>query len=248
MYVGDVTSAARWVLEQTAEDNSGGYVCLCNVHFVIEARRNHKLGLSLENAAMVFPDGAPLAWLLRRVGYRSARRIAGPDLMIQVMDDGRDSNVRHFLFGSSESVLLSLHKRLLDLYPGIQFAGCLSPPFFRLGEDDGMGEFVEEINDAQPDIVWLSLGCPKEGLWMARYAQDLAPAVVVGVGAAFDFHSGVKTRAPAWMQRVGLEWLYRLAAEPQRLAVRYLSTNGSFVVLAALELMKRKLHSPGEVD
>jgi N-acetylglucosaminyldiphosphoundecaprenol N-acetyl-beta-D-mannosaminyltransferase len=160
--------------------------------------------------------------------------------MTEVIDRGRESHVRHFLFGSSESVLSSLRERLLELYPGANFVGAVSPPMLDPGEAKKMAAFVRDLNDAEPDIVWLSLGCPKEGLWMANFAQELAPAVVVGVGAAFDFHAGAKVRAPAWMQRAGLEWLHRLAAEPRRLFGRYIRTNSSFLILAAVELVERR--------
>ena len=239
IFVGDVASAASWVIER-ALAGAGGYVCFCNVHLFVMARHDDEVCRALAGAALAFPDGWPIAWLQRRLGYWSAARIAGPDLMARVIEDGRGFGIRHFLLGSSEDVLRRLEERLARTFPGAEIAGRLTLPFYEAGDFSGTEEAISEVRRASPDIVWLSLGCPKQELWMLRYGYALlAPALVAGVGAAFDFHAGTKRRAPDWMQRTGLEWLHRLLSEPRRLASRYARTNSEFLFLVGRELGRR---------
>lgn len=233
---GDIDSAADLVIER-ARGGEGGFACLCNVHVLVTARRDESVRAALRDAWVVFPDGAPVAWLQRRLGARGAQRIAGPDLMPLVIDRGRGVGLRHFLYGSTQSVLNSLERSLARRYPGAEFVGTYAPPF---------GKAIDEANldavvSAEPDVVWCALGAPKQELWMSRNAGALRPALLVGVGAAFDFNAGTKTRAPEWMQSTGLEWLHRLGGEPARLAPRYLTTNYAFVVTAAKALLKERL-------
>ena len=239
IFVGDVASAAGWVVDR-ALGGAGGYVCLCNVHLFVVARHEDEVHRALAGAALAFPDGWPIAWLQRRLGRRSATRVAGPDLMARVIADGRSVRLRHFLLGSSEGVLGRLEESLHRRFPGAEIAGRRSLPFFEADDFSGTEAAVAEVRRASPHVVWLSLGCPKQELWMLRYAQELAPALVAGVGAAFDFHAGTKPRAPAWMQRAGLEWLHRLMSEPRRLASRYSRTNSEFLLLAARALVRQR--------
>ena len=233
-FVGDLDTAADLVM-QRATSGGGGYVCLCNVHLLMLAQRDDAVRTALRDAALVFPDGAPVAWLERRVGCESARRVAGAELMAGVLDRGRAAGLQHYLFGSTRPVLANLVESLESRYPELEIAGAEAPRFDR----------IEEI--APPDdigsagIVWCALGAPKQELWMQRFAKQLAPAVVVGVGAAFDFLAGTKKRAPVWMQRRGLEWLHRLSCEPHRLAGRYVTTNSQFLIRASAELARRRL-------
>jgi N-acetylglucosaminyldiphosphoundecaprenol N-acetyl-beta-D-mannosaminyltransferase len=239
IFVGDVASGASWVIERSAA-GSGGYVCLCNVHLFVAARHDDEVRRALENASMVFPDGWPIAWLQRRLGYGSASRVAGPDLMARVLADGRGFELRHHLLGSTDSVLRRLEANLGREYPGAKIVGTLSLPFFDRAEHVPMQAAIGKVRRSGPDVVWLALGCPKQELWMLRYAAELAPAVVVGVGAAFDFHAGTKRRAPLPVQKAGLEWLYRLSVEPRRLAGRYVRTNAEFLFVAGRALLARK--------
>ena len=239
IFVGEVATGARWLLDR-ALAGDGGYVCLCNVHLFVVARQEDEVGRALAGAALAFPDGWPIAWLQRRLGNRSATRVAGPDLMARVIADGRGFGVRHFLLGSSDGVLGRLEENLRRRFPGAEIAGRLSLPFFAPGELGVTEPAIAEVRRASPHVVWLSLGCPKQELWMLRYAQELAPALVAGVGAAFDFHAGTKPRAPAWVQRAGLEWLHRLLSEPRRLASRYARTNSEFLLLAGRELLRQR--------
>jgi N-acetylglucosaminyldiphosphoundecaprenol N-acetyl-beta-D-mannosaminyltransferase len=239
IFVGEVASGARWLVER-ALAGGGGYVCLCNVHLFVVARHDDEVRRALAGAALAFPDGWPIAWLQRHLGHPMAMRVAGPDLMARAIADGRGSGVRHFLLGSTEDVVRGLEENLARRFPGAEIVGRLSLPFFERNDFIGTDSVIADVRRASPHIVWLSLGCPKQELWMLRYGRELAPALVAGVGAAFDFHAGTKRRAPAWVQRAGLEWLHRLLSEPMRLGSRYARTNSEFLLLASRELLRRR--------
>jgi N-acetylglucosaminyldiphosphoundecaprenol N-acetyl-beta-D-mannosaminyltransferase len=229
LFAGTAAAAADAVVER-AGAGAGGYACLCNVHVLVSSQHDPPLRGALDGAWTVFPDGWPVAWLLRRTGAPGSERIAGADLMQVVL--GRPG-LRHFLLGSTEDVL----ERLAARFPAAAIAGAYAPPF---GSHDELGGAAEVAAAARADVVWCGLGAPKQELWMRRHAAALAPALVLGVGAAFDFLAGAKRRAPLWMQAASLEWLHRLASEPRRLAGRYARTNGEFVVRAAVELSRRR--------
>jgi len=230
-FAGDLREATALLVDH-ARSGEGGFVSLMNVHVAITAQRDDGVRSALGDAWKVFPDGAPISWLERRRGAQRAERVAGPDLMLAVLRESLD--LRHFLFGSTPEVLARLERRLPEAVPGLRLAGSLGPA--RGQESDA--STIEQVRAAKPHVVWVALGAPKQELWARRHAAALAPALLVGVGAAFDFHAGSKPRAPRWMQRAGLEWLHRLASEPRRLAWRYASTNTRFVYLAARELVR----------
>jgi N-acetylglucosaminyldiphosphoundecaprenol N-acetyl-beta-D-mannosaminyltransferase len=186
---------------------------------------------------MVFPDGVPIAWLGRRAGVEEADRACGIDVLPLVADLGRPYGLRHFLFGSTPETLVALERRLCAAYPGVAIVGTLSPPMAPLDHIDLLDE-TERIRAADPDIVWCGLGAPKQELWMQRFARELEPALTLGVGAAFDLVGGTKPRAPYWMQRRGLEWLYRLGCEPRRLGGRYIRTNTEFVLRVVRDVVR----------
>jgi N-acetylglucosaminyldiphosphoundecaprenol N-acetyl-beta-D-mannosaminyltransferase len=236
--VGDLEIAATAVLER-ALSADGGYACLGSVHSLVSAVHDPAVRLALDDAWVVFPDGAPVAWLQRRTGARGATRIAGTDLMTRVFDLGQANGLRHYLYGSTDPVLARLTRRLGDSFPDATICGSCSPPFAAFDAPE-VARSVEAVRSAKPQVVWCGLGMPKQELWMRRYAPSLAPALVLGVGAAFDFIAGNKRRAPKSMQRLGLEWLYRLAAEPRRLSGRYLRTNSEFVALLGWEMLYRR--------
>jgi N-acetylglucosaminyldiphosphoundecaprenol N-acetyl-beta-D-mannosaminyltransferase len=215
---------------------AGGYVCLCNVHVLMTAKGHMEVREALESARAVFADGGPIAWLQRRSGC-DAERVAGPDLFAAVISEGRAQGLRHFLFGASESVLAGLTSELQSLYPGVRIVGAIAPPV--ASHEQLGGRWVEQIRASRPHIIWCALGAPKQELWANRFAAEVAPSLIVGVGAAFEFVAGTKTRAPMWMQRAGLEWLHRLAQEPRRLAPRYLSSNAQFAALVVSRMVRR---------
>jgi N-acetylglucosaminyldiphosphoundecaprenol N-acetyl-beta-D-mannosaminyltransferase len=213
------------------------YVCICNAHSVVTAREDPNFMQALRGADLATPDGAPVAWMLRRLGVAGQGRVSGPDLMVEYIKHAAARGESVFLFGSTESTLARLREELLNRWPRLQIAGALSPPFRATTEAEDAA-FVDVINRSGARTVWVSLGCPKQELWMAAHHGRIQ-AVMIGVGAAFEFHAGKLARAPQWMRERGLEWLHRLASEPRRLWRRYLLTNSAFVLAAAVQLLKR---------
>jgi N-acetylglucosaminyldiphosphoundecaprenol N-acetyl-beta-D-mannosaminyltransferase len=211
------------------------YVCVTGVHGIIESRRGATVRAIHNTAGLVVPDGMPLVWLLRRGGYRNSGRVYGPDLMLRLLERSLTQNFTHFLYGATEATLVQLRAKLTARFPGLRVVGSLAPPFRALtpAEDDAV---VEAINRADPDIVWIGLSTPKQEIWMAEHRSRLNARVLLGVGAAFDIHAGRHRQAPGWMQRSGLEWLFRLCQEPRRLGRRYLYNNPRFV----LEIIAQK--------
>ena len=234
----DLDTAAQRVIEMV-QRGDGGYVSTCNVHVVVTANRNPQYRAALEGAAMRVPDGWPVAWMQRRLGIGSARRIPGPDLMEHLLNVGTQDNLSHFLLGSTPGVLLSLENQISKRLPSARVVGTYSPSFDELG-DRPDADVVHLIRSKQPSIVWVGLGAPKQDFWMSMYSEALAPSVLIGVGAAFDFSAGVRPRAPEWMRNSGLEWAHRLASEPRRLTWRYLRTNSEFLVRAGSQLLRRE--------
>lgn len=221
-----------------AKRRESKYVCACNVHVVVTANRDVRLAAAIENADLATADGMPIAWSIRQAGFREQTRINGPDLMLRSCIRAGQDGVPIFLFGSATSTLAALRAKLLALCPNLRVAGMYSPPFrqFSAAED---AEFAAMINCSGAGIVFVGLGCPKQELWMERQRGNVN-AVMIGVGAAFDYHSGTLRRAPVWMQRIGLEWLFRFAAEPRRLWRRYLVTNSLFIAAMTAQLIRAK--------
>jgi N-acetylglucosaminyldiphosphoundecaprenol N-acetyl-beta-D-mannosaminyltransferase len=232
LLAGGLDDAAADLVARAAS-RRGGYACLCNVHLLMTATHRTDVASALDGAWGVFADGAPVAWLQRRE-VPAAERVAGANLLLRGAEAGRAEGLRHFLYGSTDIVLARLQARLESAVPGIAICGSYAPPF----EDSPGG--LDRIVAAEPHVVWCGLGAPKQELWLAQNAGELAPAVSIGVGAAFDFLAETKARAPVWMQRSGLEWLHRLAAEPRRLGARYARTNSEFLLRAAAELARRR--------
>ncbi len=213
-----------------------GYVCLCTVNGIAEARRDPDFRRIFNESWLTTPDGMPLVWM----GPPGVERVYGPDLMLAVCDAGRARGLRHFFYGGNPGVAEELAERLCARFPGLIIAGTFTPPFRELDEAE-MDGLRSEVSRARPDVVWVGLGTPKQERFMAGPGLSLGAALLVGVGAAFDFHSGRVPQAPRWMQRGGLEWLFRLCTEPRRLGPRYVTTNSLFVLrLAAQKLGIRR--------
>lgn len=212
-------------------------VCCCNVHSVITATRNPKFQEVIAAADMATVDGAPIAWMLRRLGFPEQERINGPDLMWKYCEATATLGGSIFLYGSSVETLSALQGRLMAAFPGLVIAGTFSPPYRSLTPEED-ARIIDAINASGASMVFVSLGCPKQELWMAEH-RGLIRAVMIGVGAAFDYHGGTLTRAPAWIRNAGFEWIYRLGAEPRRLWKRYLITNSLFLLGAARQLTGR---------
>lgn len=215
------------------------YVCVTGVHGVMESQRDPALRATLCRSGLTTPDGMPLVWLSKLQGFRHVERVYGPDLMLAVCARSVEKGYRHFLYGGDEELVGALAARLRQRYPGLSIVGTYAPPFRPLTPQEDAA-IVRAINDANPDIVWVGLSTPKQERWMADHHRRLDAAVMVGVGAAFDFNAGRKSQAPRWMQRNGLEWLFRLLQEPRRLGRRYLVNNPRFVVLVLAQTLRLK--------
>ncbi len=225
-----------------AQHNESRYVTICNAHVVVTASQDSAYRQVIESADMATPDGAPVAWMLRRQGFPEQQRINGPDLTWALARSCEAEGVSVYFYGSTAEALEKLRNCLLAAFPTLQIAGMESPPFRQLtAEEDAQA--VERINSSGAGFVFVGLGCPKQERWMSEH-KGRVEAVMIGVGAAFDFHAGTVSRAPAWMRDNGLEWLHRLASEPRRLWKRYLVTNTLFVVGAASQLLGRSGFSP----
>jgi N-acetylglucosaminyldiphosphoundecaprenol N-acetyl-beta-D-mannosaminyltransferase len=204
------------------------YVCVCNVHSVMECQRSAEVRHVFNQAGLVTPDGMPLVWLLRQAGYRHVSRVYGPDLMLAVIEQSQRTGHRHYFYGGVPGVADELAVAMRRRFPGITIAG-LSTPAFGPVRELCTEDVAERINRAQPDIVWVGMSSPKQDLWMSCMRARLRAPVLVGVGAAFDFHTGRVRQAPRWMMRSGLEWGFRLVQEPRRLWRRYLVDNPWFL-------------------
>ena len=219
------------------------YVCVTGVHGLVESQRDEELRRIHNAAGLVTPDGMPLVWLSRLKGFRHVERVYGPDLLLAVCEHSVKRSYRHFFYGGASGVAELLTSRLQSRFPGLHIVGTDSPPFRPLTPEEDLAA-VERINAAQPDIVWVGISTPKQERWMAAHVGRLTAPVLIGVGAAFDFHAGLKKQAPRWMQRSGLEWLFRLLSEPRRLGPRYLVNNPWFLWLVLLQALGRKPYAP----
>jgi N-acetylglucosaminyldiphosphoundecaprenol N-acetyl-beta-D-mannosaminyltransferase len=205
------------------------YLCVAAVHTVMESREDEALREAVDGAAFTVPDGQPLAWALRKLGHDIDARVYGPELMERACARAARSSQRFYLYGGHDDrALAQLTANLLDRHEGLQLAGGWSPPHRELSDGE-LDEVAARINAARPDVVWVGIGVPKQEKWMAAMRDRLDAPVLIGVGAAFDFHAGLVPQAPAWMQRRGLEWLFRLKQEPGRLWKRYARHNPRFV-------------------
>ena len=206
-----------------------GYICVTGVHGVMEAQTDDAFKKILNDAFLCTPDGMPMVWAGQLNGHREMRRVYGPDLMLDVCAWSEAIGAKHFFYGGADGVAELLAQKLKAKFPKLQVAGTFTPPFRALNTDEEKS-LAEQVRAAGPDILWVGLSTPKQEKFMAEYLPKLDATVMIGVGAAFDFHSGRVKQAPRWMQRSGLEWFYRLCSEPRRLAKRYFRNNPLFVL------------------
>jgi N-acetylglucosaminyldiphosphoundecaprenol N-acetyl-beta-D-mannosaminyltransferase len=211
------------------------YICAANVHVLMTAYDSGEFNKAVNHADLVTPDGMPLVWMLRLKGDKGQTRVYGPTLMLHVVEMAAREKIPVGFYGSNDQTLQKLILRLSGLYPGLKVAYAYSPPFRPLDVQES-AQITRDIAASGAHILFVGLGCPKQELWMAEQ-QGKIPAVMLGVGAAFDFHAGTKSQAPAWMQAIGLEWFFRLFHEPRRLAKRYLYNNPRFILLALADLL-----------
>jgi N-acetylglucosaminyldiphosphoundecaprenol N-acetyl-beta-D-mannosaminyltransferase len=222
-------------IDQWIAEGQRDYVCVSGVHGVMESQGDAELQRIHNAAGLVTPDGMPLVWLLKLGGIRYADRVYGPDLMLALFERAQARGYRHFFYGATDDTIERLSGNLLEKFPGSVIAGSYAPPFRPLTaeEDD---DVVRRINQSGADIVWVGLSTPKQERWMAAHRDRLSAGALIGVGAAFDFHAGLKLQAPRFIQRSGFEWLFRMAVEPRRLWRRYLTNNPRFVLRVATQL------------
>ena len=219
-----------WLIDFTKKnirELSGNYLCVSNVHTTVMSYDDKTYCAVQNGGIMAIPDGGPLSSVGRKRGFSQMERTTGPDYLKEILKISAKEGYRHFFYGSTEETLGKLQKHLEEHYPGVQVAGMYSPPFRNLTEKENT-EIIRMINESQADFVWIGLGAPKQECWMAAH-QGKVDGFMVGVGAAFDYLAGNIERAPMWMQRANLEWLYRLLQEPQRLFKRYFYTNTKFI-------------------
>lgn len=211
-----------------------GYVCVSGVHGVIESRKDKALRRILTHAFLNVPDGMPLVWTGRTQGFKGMGRVYGPDLMLYVCKDSVAQGTSHFLYGGKEGVVEELKTTLEQRFPGIRIVGTYCPPFRPL-KDEEAAELARQVSATQPDLFWVGLSTPKQERFMAEYLPRLDTRIMLGVGAAFDLHTGRMTDAPAWVKQIGMQWFHRLCQEPRRLARRYGMIVPTFLFLIALQ-------------
>jgi N-acetylglucosaminyldiphosphoundecaprenol N-acetyl-beta-D-mannosaminyltransferase len=235
----DYDQALQW-LQAMIDARERGYVCVCNVHTVMAAREDPELRDALAGSALNVPDGQPLVWAANALGHGLEHRVYGPELMARACARAVHSGQRFYLYGGrDQGALFQLALNLRQRFPGIKIVGGYSPPHRPLTSEERTA-IVEEINHSRPDIVWVGIGVPKQEKWMAEMRPTLEAPVLIGVGAAFDFHAGLVRQAPAWIQDAGLEWAFRLAHEPRRLWRRYSRYNPRFLAAFARQLAQHR--------
>ncbi len=228
---GAVEMADQWLASQAGQ----GYICVTGVHGVMEAHADPALRQILNNALINLPDGMPMTWVGRWQGHRSMERVFGPDFMAAMCRISVERGYRHFFCGGEPGVAGQLAETLRQRFPGLIVAGTWTPPFRSLRAEEEIDLFTR-LDRAQPHILWVGMSTPKQERFMAHYAHRLRVPLLVGVGAAFDFHTGRIRDCSAWIKRCGLQWLHRLVQEPRRLWRRYLRNNPAFVWHVAVQL------------
>lgn len=214
-------------LNRNVKSLSGDYICVSNVHTTVTAYEDQEYCKVQNGGIMAIPDGGPLSSVGQKRGFKNMKRTTGPSLMGEIFKISAAEGYRHYFYGSTDETLEKLYLVLTESYPGIQIAGMYSPPFRPMTEDEDTA-IVDRINETKPDFVWVGLGAPKQEKWMAAH-QGRVEGLMVGVGAGFDYHAGNIERAPEWMQKSNLEWLFRLIQDPRRLFKRYMVTNTKFI-------------------
>lgn len=220
----------EWLLnyiQDNLSDIKGDYICVSNVHTTVISYEDACYCSIQNNGLMAIPDGGPLSTIGKKRGYMEMERTTGPSLMGEIFKISAKKGYRHYFFGSTEETLRALQKKVIEHYPEIQIVGTYSPPFHEISEEENRN-IVEKINETKPDFVWIGLGAPKQEIWMAEH-QGIVKGLMIGVGAGFDYYAENIKRAPKWMQKNNLEWVYRLIQDPKRLLKRYLITNTKFI-------------------
>lgn len=219
-----------WILKyifKNLEDIKGDYICVSNVHTTVISYEDESYCEVQNGGLMAIPDGGPLSFIGRKRGFINMKRTTGPSLMGEIFNISMYNGYRHYFYGSTEETLKKLNVKLNEKYPGIKIVGMYSPPFRNLTDEEDLA-IVKQINDAKPDFLWVGLGAPKQEKWMAAHQGSII-GLMFGVGAGFDYYADNIRRAPDWIQKCNLEWMYRLLQDPKRLFKRYFITNSKFI-------------------
>lgn len=235
---------ARVFIEEAIQLKRKSYICTCPVSTIMECKKNKTVLASVNSAGLVTPDGMPVVWLGKMKGYSNVQRVYGPDLLLESCRVSERKGYRNYFYGSGVAVLESLQKNLRNTFPSLVISGAYSPPFRQLSEAEDEG-IIKMINNSDSDILWVGLGSPKQDIWMYEHRDILNVPVIIGVGAAFDFIAGTKKQAPKLMQKIGMEWLFRLATEPRRLWKRYILGNTQFLYLICKETIEERYFKKG---
>ncbi len=230
------------IVERALEQKTRGYVCVTGVHGVSEAQKDPAFRAILNHSFLTTPDGMPTVWMGRWQGFRDMDRVYGPDLMLRLCELTQTRPFTHFLYGGAPGVADELKQKLEQRFPGIKIVGTYTPPFRPLSAEEEQA-LIGQVKAAKPDLFWVGLSTPKQEKFMAQYWNKLDATLFFGVGAAFDFHAGRIAQAPRWMQRSGLEWLFRLGADPGRLWKRYLKNNPLFIARAFCQVTRLRKYS-----
>jgi N-acetylglucosaminyldiphosphoundecaprenol N-acetyl-beta-D-mannosaminyltransferase len=230
----DLTSAVS-IIENAVRENAKGYVCVTSVHGVMEAQRDPEFRDILNRALLVTPDGMPTVWVGRVQGHAAMKRVFGPDMMLEVCRRSVDTGIRHFFYGGKPGIAVELAESLQRRFPGMAIAGTYTPPF-RLLDSSEQRALQRHMEQSLPDIVWVGLSTPKQEKFMAANIRRLPCKIMIGVGAAFDIHTGHVKDAPQWIKGAGLQWAHRLCQEPRRLWKRYLVNNSGFLFRIAMQM------------
>lgn len=238
----DYASTMEWMDAMVAHEESG-YICVAATHTVMVCQEDDEVRDAVLGSSLTVPDGQPLVWALNALGNDLTERVYGPELMARYCERAAETGVKMYLYGGrNQGALVQLALNLRRRYPGVRIVGGYSPPFRDLSTEEEMA-VVDEINRSGADVVWVGVGAPKQEKWMAAMRDRLRAPVLVGVGAAFDFHAGLVPQAPMWMQSAGLEWLFRLVHEPRRLWRRYARYNPRFLSSFAGQYARHRIRS-----
>lgn len=229
-------------IELALERREKGYVCVTGVHGVMEAQNNASFKNVLNSSLLTVPDGMPTVWVGKLQGFRQIKRVFGPDLMIEVCKRSVQKGYTHFLYGGAPGIAEQLQQALQARFPGIKIVGLYTPPYRPLNETE-FSQLKETVAKVSPDFFWVGLSTPKQEMFMADSLPQLSTRVMIGVGAAFDIHTGHLRDAPNWIKVVGMQWAHRLAQEPKRLWKRYLANNPRFMWAITLQLIRVRRHN-----
>jgi N-acetylglucosaminyldiphosphoundecaprenol N-acetyl-beta-D-mannosaminyltransferase len=234
----NLESAKALIIQWLSADGIRRTACVTGVHGVMESLRNVEIKRAHNQADLCVPDGMPLVWLGKLHGHKEIGRVYGPDLMLKILELSALKGFTNYFYGGKEGVAEDLKDKMQKRFPGLKVSGTYCPPFRELNETEEK-EILEQINKCQPDFLWIGLSTPKQELLMARWKEKgIKAKVMIGVGAAFDFHTGRIKQAPDWIQNIGMEWFFRLCMEPRRLAPRYLENIPAFLFHIILQLTK----------